>query len=48
MTAEPFLLQMFQHNLADWVQNESKMDYLTMSPKYSHKIWLQMVWNKNY
>ena len=26
---------MFSRNLAQWVQNEPKMDYLTMSAKYS-------------
>ena len=27
--------------------NELKMNYLTMFAKYDHKIWLQMVWNKD-
>ena len=38
ITAEPFFIKkniyIFSRNLAEWVQNEPKMDYLTMSSKY--------------
>ena len=42
-----FYKNLYSRNLAEWVQNKLKMDYLTMSAKYGHKIWLQLVWNKD-